>query len=175
MKKSIISSVIALGVMGGSAAYAAPIDVTFTGGVTAKTCDIAVSPSPGVMGNTVDLGVVGQGQTGQPVTFALTASNATTPECASLSAQETAEVMWLSSKMDGVGLGMTSGDATGSRVLLTSVNAKDAQVSINSANTSAAFEANKVIGDGFKFEAKLQGGQVPGKFQSVASVQVLYK
>ncbi|MBW5812815.1 fimbrial protein [Yersinia kristensenii] len=175
MKKSIVSSVIALGVMAGSAAHAAPVDVTFTGGVTAKTCDISVD-SPNAMGNNIELGVVGKGVTGPAVSFALKAANAAGGDCANLTAQDTAQVRWFSPKMDALGLGMTSGEANDSRVLLTAVNTKSANpVSINNSNDTAEFEANKVVNDGLKFEAKLQGGQTPGRFQSVAKVDILYK
>ncbi|OVZ79973.1 fimbrial protein [Yersinia kristensenii] len=175
MKKSIVSSVLALGVMGGSAAYAAPVDVTFTGGVTAKTCDITVDSLNGA-GNNVELGVVGKGATGQPVNFSLKAANAAGGDCAQLTAQESAQVRWISPNMDAMGLGMTSGEANGSRVLLTAVNTKGGnRVSINNSNDTAEFDANKVVNDGLQFEAKLQGGQTPGRFQSAAKVDILYK
>ncbi|OWF75776.1 hypothetical protein B4907_20895, partial [Yersinia kristensenii] len=121
-------------------------------------------------------GVVGKGVTGPAVSFALKAANAAGGDCANLTAQDTAQVRWFSPKMDALGLGMTSGEANDSRVLLTAVNTKSANpVSINNSNDTAEFEANKVVNDGLKFEAKLQGGQTPGRFQSVAKVDILYK
>lgn len=70
MKKSIIASIIALGVLGGTA-HAAN-EVTFLGSVSATTCDLTTSVNGAAQPNqVVQLGTVQANQPGNFVDFAM--------------------------------------------------------------------------------------------------------
>lgn len=74
MKKSIIASIIALGVLGGTA-HAAN-EVTFLGSVSATTCDLTTSVNGAAQPNqVVQLGTVQAGQEGTAVDFAMKPAN----------------------------------------------------------------------------------------------------
>lgn len=172
MKKSIIASIIALGVLGGTA-HAAN-EVTFLGTVSATTCDLTTSVNGAAQPNqVVQLGTVAKGVTGQPVDFAMKPANPTAPGCQNL-AQKTATVSWASAALDGEGFGATSGAAGDAKVLVDSVNSKNPGA-VNANASTVDFDANNLTTDGLKFTAKLKGGQTEGDFKSVASFAVAYK
>ncbi|MFH6596456.1 major pilin PefA [Salmonella sp. XN2] len=172
MKKSIIASIIALGVLGGTA-HAAN-EVTFLGSVSATTCDLTTSVNGAAQPNqVVQLGTVQAGQEGQVVDFAMKPADPTAGGCQNL-AGKTATVSWASAALDGEGFGATSGAATDSKVLVESVNSKKPGA-VNANASMVDFDAGNLTADGLKFTAKLKGGQTEGDFKSVASFAVAYK
>lgn len=177
MKKTIIASILALGIIGVNTAQAADSEVNFIGAVTAETCDL----SPAVGGTTqlstvVQLGTVAPGENdGTPVNFSLKAANPAASGCANLEDQDVAHVSWTSPAMNAEGLGATAGTADDAVVILKTLNAKDAQVTINNTTRAADFEAKKALSDGLQFSAQLKSGQKSGDFQSVAAFAVSYK
>ena len=176
MKKSIIASIIALGMVGG-AAHAADVaknNIFFHGSVTDTTCDITPSVNGTLLpSGTINLPVAQVGQEGQGVEFALKAADPTAAGCAGLTNQKTAIVSWVSDKLDATGL-RVDGQASDAMVLLSSVNAKTPGAINLTANT-AEFTADNVIGDGLKFSAKTKGGNTAGTFSTAASFTVAYK
>lgn len=178
MKKSIIVSVISLGLMGGIAHAANSSNtVVFHGSVSATTCDITPSQNGQLLtDSTIYLGTVAPSAEGQAKEFVLKAKDVNDPACAALTAQQTATVAWTSAFLNANGLvaDPSSSIATDAQVLLNSVNAKTPGAITASANT-ADFAADKVIGEGLKFNAKVKGGTTPGTFQTAASFAVAYK
>ncbi|HCC1352343.1 TPA: major pilin PefA [Salmonella enterica subsp. enterica serovar Paratyphi C] len=172
MKKSIIASIIALGVLGGTA-HAAN-EVTFLGAVSATTCDLTTSVNGAAQPNqVVQLGTVQANQTGNAVEFAMKPADPTAQACGNL-AQKTATITWASAALDGEGFGATSGTAADAKVLVDSVNSK-APGAVNANASSVDFDGANLTTDGLKFTAKLKGGQTEGDFKSVASFAVTYK
>ncbi|EKN4715480.1 fimbrial protein [Yersinia enterocolitica] len=179
MKKSIIASVIALGLVGG-AAHAANNEVQFVGAVTSETCDLQPETSDGGMiTNIVNLGSVKVGETGQPVEFALKPVDATAPGCQAIAVpNKTATVSWASPAFTADGLKAISGAATDAAVLLTAKNsgaAGNADTVINSSTRSVLFPATQITQDGLTFAAQLKAKNAVGDFQSAASFVVAYK
>ncbi|ENG6258989.1 fimbrial protein [Yersinia enterocolitica] len=177
MKKSIIASVMALGLVGASAAQAANNEVTFVGAVTSTTCDVSTSVSGAASTNSVvQLGSVSVGQEGTAVPFAIKATNPSDPACAALTQQQTATVHWSSANLTADGFGATSGVAQDAVALVNAVNAKNANTAINATTNTVDFTADKVTSaDGLQFEAKLKGGNTEGDFKSVAVFAMSYK
>ncbi|EPI1929319.1 major pilin PefA [Salmonella enterica subsp. enterica serovar Typhimurium] len=172
MKKSIIASIIALGVLGGTA-HAAN-EVTFLGSVSATTCDLTTSVNGAAQPNqVVQLGTVQANQPGNFVDFAMKPVDPNAQGCANL-AQKTATVSWASAALDGEGFGATSGTATDAKVLVESVNSKNPGA-VNANASTVNFEGAKLTTDGLQFKAKLKGGATEGDFKSVASFAVAYK
>lgn len=178
MKKSIIASVIALGLMCGvSHAANSNNTVIFHGAVSAKTCDITPSQNGMLLADsTIYLGTVAPNVEGQAKEFVLKAKNANDAECKALTNAQTATVAWASAFLnaDGLVADPSSSVAKDAIVLLNSVNAKASGAITASANT-ADFDADKVIGEGLQFSAKAKGGATPGTFQTAASFSVTYK
>ncbi len=178
MKKSIIASVIALGLMGGVAHAATSNNtVIFHGAVSATTCDITPSQNGQILADsTVYLGTVAPNAEGQAKEFVLKAKDANDAACKALTAQQTATVSWSSAFLNANGLVADPGNSVAgdAQVLLNSVNAKTPGAITASANT-ADFTADKVTGEGLKFNAKAKGGATPGTFQTAASFSVAYK
>ncbi|EIS3328274.1 TPA: fimbrial protein [Escherichia coli] len=178
MKKSIMTSVIALSMMGG-VAHAANSDnsVLFHGAVSTTTCDLSPSQNGRVLsGSAVYLGTVAPNAEGQAQEFVLKAGDAKSDSCKALTSQKTATVAWTSAFLTANGLiaDPNHSEATDAQVLLSSVNAKNPGAITASANT-ADFTADKVIGEGLKFKAKAKGGAASGSFQTAASFSVAYK
>lgn len=177
MKKSIIASVIALGMIGGVAHAAGNNTVIFHGAVSDTTCDIVPSVNGQVVADsTIALGTVSAGHAGAEKEFVMKAKNVNDPACKALTNQQTATVSWASAFLNGTGLiaDAASSTATDAMVLLESKNAKNAGAITASANI-AEFTADKVVGEGLKFAAKAQGGQEKGTFQTSASFSIAYK
>ncbi|CAD5746628.1 fimbrial protein [Escherichia coli] len=178
MEKNIIACVIALGLMGGGAHAANSNNtVIFHGAVSATTCDITPFQNGMLLtDSTIYLGTVAPHAEGQAKEFVLKAKDANDPACAALTAQQTATVAWTSAFLNANGLiaDPSSSVATDAQVLLNSVNAKTPGAITASANT-ADFTADKVIGEGLKFNAKAKGGTIPGTFQTAVSFSVAYK
>lgn len=172
MKKSIIASIIALGVLGGTA-HAAN-EVTFLGSVNAATCDLTTSVNGAAQPNqVVQLGTVQAGQTGTAVEFAMKPADASAQGCQNLNTK-TVTVSWASSALNADGFGATSGAATDAVVLVNSVNSKTPGA-VNANTSTVDFDGANLTTDGLKFNAQLKGGQTEGDFKSVAAFAVAYK
>ncbi len=174
MKKSIIASIIALGVLGGTA-HAAN-EVTFLGSVSATTCDLTTSVNGAAQPNqVVQLGTVQAGQEGTAVDFAMKPANPGSLGCQGLDTK-TVTVSWASAALNADGFGATGGAATDATVLVNNVNAKtNPGAAVNANASTVEFNGADLNTDGLKFQAKLKGGQTVGDFKSVASFAVAYK
>ncbi|EFN6235702.1 fimbrial protein [Escherichia coli] len=183
MKKSIIASVIALGLVSGLA-QAANNEVQFHGTVTTESCDLSpvvngsLNPNGGSL---IELGDVKAEGTGKPVTFAFhpAADQENVKACNAIAgaANKVVEVTWSGSKFESKGLGMLNGAATGSFVQITPVNNTGAKDFIKANNTKHEFSANLLAqgADGLKYSALLQAGSTPGDFQTAATFNMSYK
>ena len=171
MKKLMIASAIVMTMAAGHAMAGQSGDVKFFGNVSAVTCDL----TPEIGGNvvsTVQLGTVSTGAAGTPVPFTLKAKNP--GSCSSLTGK-TAEFSW-NGPMHAEGFGNQGGAATDAYVKVKTKNGKTtAEQEIKASNTVVSFSADKATGDGFQFEATLQGGSVEGDFQTAAAYVVTYK
>ena len=174
MKKSVIATVLTLGMISGYAHAAS--DVIFSGAVSAVTCDLA----PSVNGNTlpnqvVVLPVAAPNVEGSPATFAMKPVNSAAPGCANMTGK-TVSIDWSGAGLNSVGFaanaGSTASDAT---VLLTAKNSKTPNTAISVSSSTVEFEGDKLSTDGLQFEAKTKGGAQAGNFQSTASFTVAYK
>ncbi|EHJ8506394.1 fimbrial protein [Salmonella enterica subsp. diarizonae serovar 47:k:z53:[z84]] len=177
MKKSIIASVIAMG-MASSSAYAADTqtgNIQFSGAVTAETCNIVPEIEGGTVKNTVELGTVAPSGTGDYKNFAFKAANPADPACVALGVDtKTATVSFSSGALNGNGLGITRGTASDAYVMIESTNAKS-NVNITQNKKVADFTADKLIADGLKFKAALKGGAESGNFDSAITFSMAYK
>ncbi|EAX7734103.1 fimbrial protein [Salmonella enterica] len=176
MNKSIIASVLALGLVSGMAHAAGQTgEVQFIGAVTQNTCDIVPEIDGSLSKNVVDLGTVAPGVTGDYKNFALKAKDPTQQGCVDFNGK-TANVAWASAAFNADGLGYTSGTATDAVVKLETVNAK-ANAEITSANNQGVeFNGSDLTaGNGFKFKAALKSGNKIGDFRSAAAFTVSYK
>lgn len=184
MKKSIIASLVALGVVSGLA-QAADHDVTFQGSVTTVTCDLDVSGA-GVNGNLpnmVDLGQakIGDVNSGKVVDFVFKPSQTAGNQaaCDAMDASKAATLTWFGSTFDGNGLGKTGGTAEGAHVKLMATNATSANNSqpVTASGTAHEFSAGnlKTGGDGLKYSAQLIPGASAGSFEAVARYALSYK
>ncbi|MFM1001192.1 fimbrial protein [Yersinia enterocolitica] len=178
MKKSIIASVVALGLVGGTA-HAASNEVQFWGAVTAETCDLQPEFNDGGMiSNIVNLGSVKATGTGNPVDFALKPVDPTSPGCAAIAVPgKTATISWASPAFSAQGLKAMSGTATDAGVLLTAKKSGadgNSDTAINSSVKSAVFPAQQITQHGLAFTAQLKAGNDVGDFQSAATFVVAY-
>lgn len=172
MKKSIIASLVALSALAMSNANAA--DVTFTGAVTAGTCDL-VPEVGGAQSNLVNVGTATVSGTATPVDFALTVKDSTSADCNAVTAAgKTADIIWMG-QFDANGLENQTGSATGAWLKLTAKNSVTADTEMKGAVTKAEFEADKIAADGAQFQVELNAGATPGDFVSVATFAVAYK
>ena len=176
MNKSIIASILALGLVSGMAhADGQTGEVEFLGVVTNNTCDI-VTEVEGAYSKVVNLGTVApNNKTLDYKSFALKAKDPTQPGCVDFNGK-TAKVSWASAGFNADGLGNISGTATDAVAKLEAINAKSGPVSITSAtNLSVEFNGNDLTaGDGFKFRAALKGGNKIGDYRSAAAFTVSY-
>lgn len=176
MNKSIIASILALGLVSGMAHAAGQTgEVQFIGVVTQNTCDIVPEVDGTLSKNVIDLGTVSPNAVGSYKNFALKAKDPTQPGCVEFNGK-TANVGWASAAFNADGLGYTSGTATDAIVKMETINAK-ANVAITSANNQGVeFDGTKLTaGEGFQFKAALKGGAKIGDFRSAAAFTVSYK
>ncbi|ECU3284686.1 fimbrial protein [Salmonella enterica subsp. enterica serovar Javiana] len=183
MKKSIIASVVALGMVSGGV-QASEQDVTFHGSVTTVTCDLDVT-GDGINGNLpnmVDLGQakLGDADSGKVVNFVFKPSQTAGNQaaCDVMEANNTASLTWFGTSFDGNGLGKTSGTAEGASVKLMATNAKTNNNQPVTANgTVHEFSADKLKtgGDGLQYSAQLIPGTEAGSFEAVARYAFSYK
>ncbi|HAM4877256.1 TPA: fimbrial protein [Escherichia coli] len=178
MKKSIIASIVALGLVSGLA-QAADKEVQFVGSVTTVTCDIdpSVDGSNSMMPGVIQLGSVKTGEAGTPVDFTFKPSAASQTDCDAMLDNGTVSLTWTSDKFTNDGLGAISGAATDAHVEITPQNANGVADFIKANGTTHEFSPTtlKTGGDGLKYQAALRGGQVAGDFQSAAKFNFSYK
>lgn len=177
MKKVFIASAIAMAMTAGTAMASQQAEIRFHGVVTEKTCDIA----PEVNGNAtsvVQLGTVTKGSDGEWKDFVLKAANPNDAGCTALTNTDTATISFMGA-LDNDGLSNDSGSATGAYAAVKAVNAKATSTAeIKKTNSSVEFDASKVTGDGFQFQAQLKasGANVTaGTYESALSYAVSYK
>ncbi len=176
MNKSIIASILALGLVSSMAHAAGQTgEVEFIGVVTQNTCDIVPVVDGSMAKNVVDLGTVAPGITGDYKNFALMAKDPTQQGCIDFNGK-TANVGWASAAFNSEGLGYTSGTATDAVVKMETVNAKANAVITSANNQGVEFNGSDLTGGaGFKFKAALKGGAKIGDFRSAAAFTVSYK
>lgn len=177
MKKSIIASVIALGMVSGiaHAADAQTGEVLFTGSVTTETCNIVTDVDGGTAKDTVQLGTVKPNGMGAYKNFAFKAADPADAACVALAASgKTASVTLNSGALNANGLGVTNGGATDAYVLLASTNAKT-DVNITTSKRVAEFDVANIVTDGLKFKAGLKAGAKSGDFNSAVAFTMSYK
>jgi type 1 fimbria pilin len=175
MKKSIIASVIALGMMGGYAHAAS--QVIFSGAVSAKTCELAPSVNGSIPANqVVTLATAEPNTEGAATTFVMKPVDPTASGCTGLTGQNTISVGWSGSNLGAQGFKANPGSvASDAVVLLTAKNSKTANTAITASAPSVDFAGDKLTADGLQFDAKTKGGAQSGNFQSTASFTVAYK
>lgn len=191
MKKSMIASLVALGLVSGLA-QADDKEIKFVGSVTAVTCDIepSVDGADTMLPNTIQLGTVATGERGNVVDFrfkpSVTAGNQTS--CDNMQDNGTVSLTWTGDTFSGKGLGIipaldangnlsNTAQATDAFVEITPKNASNGGSFIQASNTTHEFapSALKTGGDGLQYQAVLQGGQVAGAFQTAAKFNFSYK
>lgn len=191
MKKSMIASLVALGLVSGLA-QAADKEVKFVGSVTAVTCDIepSVDGSDSMLPNTIQLGAVAKGAAGKEIDFrfkpSVTAGNQSS--CDSMQDNGTVSLTWTGDTFSGQGLGiipaldangnpLSTAQATDAFVEITPKNTKTASSFIQASNTTHEFAPAtlKTGGDGLQYKAVLKGGQIAGAFQTAAKFNFSYK
>ena len=171
MNKLYHSSLIALAFATATVNAAQQSEVHFFGNVTSVTCDVAVN-NGGSMTDVIQLGTVAPNTESQtPTEFSFKAVNPA--QCSNLTGK-TATITWYGD-FDTNGLKNSTGKATDAVVKLTAMNAQPpATTQVTASNTSIAFDADKVNTDGFKFQATLKGGTIPGDYQGVAAYAITY-
>ncbi|HAM3643303.1 TPA: hypothetical protein IBK98_005151 [Escherichia coli] len=185
MKKKIIASVVALGMVSGVAQAAAPEhDVTFTGSVTAVTCDLTIT-GEGVNGrlpNQVDLGTAKVGEMSKPVEFIFKPSQVSGNQesCDKMVGTNKASITWFGSTFDGTALTNASGSATGAYVEIkaTNADATDKDKVVATSGTEHKFPASLLAngGEGLKYSAQLNAkGASAGSVETVARYAFSYK
>lgn len=180
MKKSIIASVVALGLVSGLA-QAAEKEIQFVGSVTTVTCDIdpSVDGSNSIMPGVIQLGSVKTDTLGTAVafTFKPSAVDGNQASCDAMLDSGTVSLTWTSDKFTSKGLGAISGAATDAHVEITPQNAKTQPGIIKANATTHEFVPAKLKsnGEGLKYKAALRGGVVAGDFQSAAKFNFSYK
>lgn len=182
MKKSILASVIALGMVSGLA-QAAGNEVQFVGSVVATTCDLEASGTgsdAGLVKNIIALGQAKKGGEGKKVTFAFKPVNdaENKANCQGLAdANGTVVITWNSDAFDGRnGLAALSGAASDAFVRVQPVNANaDNDAPMLTSGSSQEFAAAKLTSDGLQYKAQLVGKQQAGDFQTASKFTVHYK
>ncbi len=182
MKKSILASVIALGMVSGLA-QAAGNEVQFVGSVVATTCDLEASGTgsdAGLVKNIIELGQTEINTPGKEVTFAFKpVNNAQNQQnCEQLAGSNSKVVLtWNSNAFDGQnGLGAISGAASDAFVRVQALNADtNNNVVMLTSGDSQEFAAAKLASDGLQYKAQLVGKTQPGDFQTASKFTVHYK
>lgn len=181
MKKSILASVIALGMVSGLA-QAAGNEVQFVGSVVTTTCDLEASgtgSNAGLVKNIIELGQAVKGNPGKEVTFAFkpvnNAGNQT--NCQGLDPTSKVVITWNSNAFDGLnGLKALSGAASDAYVKVQALNAEGSGNAVMlTSGASQEFTADKLKSNGLQYKAQLVGGQQAGDFQTASKFTVYYK
>ncbi|HEI6731323.1 fimbrial protein [Yersinia enterocolitica] len=184
MKKNVITSVVALGMVSGLAHAIPSQDVTFTGSVTAVTCDLTITGegANGSLPNQVALGTAKVGEKAQPVEFVFKPSQVAGNQdaCDAMQDSNKASITWFGSTFDGKALTNASGSATGAYVELMAKNADadDSGKVVTASGTEHKFPASylKTGGEGLKYTAQLDAtGAQAGSVETVARYAFSYK
>lgn len=174
MKKNILGvSALILAVCSGTAIAADNGgEVQFSGVVSDTTCNIVPSVG-GAEGAVVQLGTVATSETGESVAFSLRPAAGSQCGDASLTG---AVFNFVSSSMNSVGVGNSSGTATDANMTLQAVNAIGGPVDIKQGSTTAEVAMNDLNdpAKGAQFEVQLIGGAVPGNYLSSVTYSVYY-
>lgn len=185
MKKSIIASIVALGMASGMA-QAATNEVQFHGNVTTVTCDLTPSIDGSLNPNgpgMIELGDVKVGGEGKVVRFAFKpasdTSNATACNAIATSGTTNNVILtWAGSKFDSAGLGALDGSAAvDSHVEIKPVNSKAQTPAFVKASGEQNAFAPAVLqqgAEGLRYEAKLKAGQTAGDFKAAATFNMTY-
>ncbi|MCZ9045133.1 fimbrial protein [Escherichia albertii] len=170
MKKLMVASAIAM-IMAAGSAMASQGDVKFFGNVSAVTCDV----TPSIDGNVTDLvqlGTVAPQGEGEAKDIIFKATDISGGQCGSLTSK-TASIAW-TGELTAEGIGAQSGVAQDAYVILTPVNGQGSEP-IKASHNVATFDAGKLATEGFKFSAKLKGGNTAGDFQTAAAYAITYQ
>ncbi|MCW7249883.1 hypothetical protein [Escherichia coli] len=172
IKKIIFSSLLSFSAFVGAAEYG---DTRFSAKVFSGTCDIAIYVD-GVVARDVYMGNVTLGGTSTKKTFVVKAAEPSKPECrifATSGKYTSARVTLASGALNNKGLGNWLGTATDAWLRITSVNAL-ANKDITFNDSVVMFPINKLISDGFQFDAFLNGVTKAGTYQSGVVLTVAY-
>lgn len=182
MKKSILASVIALGLVSGLT-HAAENEVQFVGSVVKTTCDLEASgtgPNAGLVKNVIELGQATTGMPGKDVNFAFKPVNEgnNVQNCAQLAQDgiSTVALTWNSNAFNGTGLAAISGTASDAYVEVKATNAKVGNDEVMTTSGAVQeFDATKLSSEGLQYQAKLIGGNKPGDFKTASKFTFYYK
>ncbi|CAD5756796.1 fimbrial protein PefA [Escherichia coli] len=186
MKKSIIASVIVLGMVSGLAHAEVPgNEVQFHGRVNTVSCNLVPSVNGSLLpngGGAIELGDVGVKGSGQIVNFAFKPAQDTQniAACDQLAGTtgKTVDLTWRGDKFGSSGLGAVSGEAVDSHVEITPVNSTSTSASFIKAsgekNTFNASVLKSGTGEGLEYQAVLKGGNTPGEFNAAATFNLIY-
>ena len=189
MKRSMIASIVALGMVSGLAsgvAQAAANEVQFHGNVTTVTCDLTPSVDGSLNPNgpaLIELGDAKVSGEGKVVSFAFKpSSDAQNVAACDAIAKDTAisgvNLTWTGSKFGSAGLGALDGSAAAdSHVEIKPVNSKAQNATfVKASGETNTFERTVLQqgGDGLKYEAKLKAGATPGDFKAAATFNMTY-
>ncbi len=181
MKKSILASVIALGLVSGLAH--AENEVQFVGSVSTATCDLeatGIGNNAGIVKNVIELGQAKPKQKGPETTFAFKPVNTSEnmSNCGTLATNGITKValQWTSSAFDGQGLKAISGAASDAHVLIKATNATSGgDTEMLNSGATQEFDVNKLTSDGLQYTAWTLGGSQVGDFQTASKFSVSYK
>ncbi|WP_114766728.1 hypothetical protein [Vibrio rhodolitus] len=149
--------------------------VTFSGTVTNVTCDTEIlTGGVATPSRQINLGTVGLGETGAPVTFKIQSIDPVNGgPC--VSAQNGATMLWTAANFDSNGLTNASGTATGAyATILAKPTGGTAQL-ITGPSPSVSFPSEDISTHGMTFDASLVGDTTPGTYTSVATYSIAYK
>lgn len=181
MKKSIIASIVAMGLFSGLT-QAAEKEVQSVGAVTTVTCDLesSVDGSDTLMPNVIHLGEakVGGGKgTAVAFTFKPKQDQANIASCNTMQDNGSLNIIWTGSFENG-GLKNISGDAADAHVKIQATNATGAsnnKVIMTNGEKHAFSPALLKDGTGLKYTATLAAGNTPGKVETAAKFNLEYK
>lgn len=149
-------------------------DTRFSAKVFCGTCDIAVYVD-GIIARDVYMGSVTLGGTSAKRTFVVKAADPSKPECYIFanSGKFTNARVTLFGDLNSKGLGNYAGTASDAWVRITPVNAlKNDDVTFS--NSAILFPIDKLISDGFQFDAFLNGVTKAGTYRSGIVLTVVY-
>lgn len=149
-------------------------DTRFSAKVFCGTCDIAIYVD-GVIARDIYMGSVTLGGTSAKKTFVVKAADPSKPECRifATSGKYTNARITLSGDFNSKGLGNFAGTASDAWVRITPINAlKNNDVTFN--NSAILFPIDKLISDGFQFDAFLNGVKNAGTYRSKVGLTVVY-
>ncbi len=151
-------------------------DTRFSAKVFCGTCDIAIYVD-GVIARDIYMGSVTLGGTSTKKTFVVKAADPSKPECrvfATSGKYTNAKITLSGDDLNSKGLGNFAGTASDAWVRITPVNAlKNNDVTFS--NSVILFPIDKLISDGFQFDAFLNGVKKAGTYRSKVVLAVVYQ